>query len=60
MHEMPDLFKIENWWYHIVTEYSDRSKMIYRMSKSLEGPWIAPLQTMHLMEELIMQEELLP
>lgn len=42
MHEMPDLFKIGDWWYHIVTEYSDRSKMIYRMSRSLEGPWIAP------------------
>ena len=27
MHEMPDLFKIGDWWYHIVTEYSDRSKM---------------------------------
>jgi len=42
MHEMPDLFKIGDWWYHVVTEYSDRSKMIYRMSKSLDGPWIAP------------------
>ncbi len=42
MHEMPDLFKMGDWWYHIITEYSDRSKMIYRMSKSLEGPWIAP------------------
>ena len=42
MHEMPDLFKIGDWWYHIVTEYSDRSKMVYRMSKSLNGPWIAP------------------
>lgn len=42
MHEMPDLFKMGDWWYHIVTEYSDRSKMIYRMSRSLEGPWIAP------------------
>ena len=30
MHEMPDLFKIGDWWYHIVTEYSDRSKMVYR------------------------------
>ena len=39
---MPDLFKIGDWWYHIVTEYSDRSKMVYRMSKSLNGPWIAP------------------
>lgn len=42
MHEMPDLFKMGDWWYHIVTEYSDRSKMVYRMSKSLNGPWIAP------------------
>jgi beta-fructofuranosidase len=42
MHEMVDLFKIGDWWYHVVTEYSDRSKMIYRMSKSLSGPWIAP------------------
>ena len=42
MHEMPDLFRIGDWWYHIVTEYSDKSKMIYRMSRSIEGPWIAP------------------
>lgn len=42
MHEMVDLFKIGDWWYHVVTEYSDRSKMIYRMSKSMNGPWIAP------------------
>ncbi len=42
MHEMVDLFKIGDWWYHVVTEYSDRSKMIYRMSKSINGPWIAP------------------
>lgn len=42
MHEMVDLFQIGDWWYHVVTEYSDRSKMIYRMSKSINGPWIAP------------------
>lgn len=42
MHEMPDLFKMGDWWYHIVTEYSDRHKMTYRMSRSLNGPWIAP------------------
>ena len=41
MHEMPDLFKIGDWWYHIVTEYSDRHGMTYRMSHSLKGPWIA-------------------
>lgn len=42
MHEMPDLFKMGNWWYLLTTEYSDRCKTIYRMSKSLHGPWIAP------------------
>lgn len=42
MHEMVDLFRIGDWWYHVVTEYSDRSKMIYRMSRSINGPWIAP------------------
>ena len=42
MHEMPDLFKMGDWWYLLTTEYSERSKTIYRMSRSLEGPWIAP------------------
>lgn len=42
MHEMPDLFRIGDWWYLITTEYSDRCKMVYRMSKTLKGPWIAP------------------
>lgn len=42
MHEMPDLFKMGDWWYLLTTEYSERSKTIYRMSRSLKGPWIAP------------------
>lgn len=42
MHEMVDLFKIGDWWYHVVTEYSDRSKMVYRMSRSIDGPWLTP------------------
>ena len=42
MHEMPDLFQIGDWWYHIIFEYSDGNKMAYRMSKSLDGPRIAP------------------
>ncbi|MCR1842349.1 glycosyl hydrolase family 32 [Murimonas intestini] len=42
MHEMPDLFRMGDWWYHIFSEYSDRDKMVYRMAKSLHGPWIAP------------------
>ena len=37
MHEMPDLFKMGDWWYLLTTEYSERSKTIYRMSRSLKG-----------------------
>jgi beta-fructofuranosidase len=43
MHEMPDIFKIGDTWYLLTTEYSDKSKTIYRMSKSLDGPWTAPV-----------------
>jgi beta-fructofuranosidase len=42
MHEMPDIFKMGEYWYLLTTEYSDRSKTVYRMSKSLNGPWKAP------------------
>lgn len=42
MHEMPDLFKMGDWWYHIVTEYSNKHGMVYRMSRSLDGPWLTP------------------
>ncbi len=43
MHEMPDIFRIGDTWYLLTTEYSDKSKTVYRMSKTLDGPWIAPL-----------------
>ena len=42
MHEMPDVFYMDGWWYHIITEYSHRSKMIYRMSRTMHGPWLTP------------------
>lgn len=42
MHEMPDLFKIGDWWYHIISEYSDKNKIVYRMAKNIGGPWIQP------------------
>lgn len=42
MHEMPDLFREGDWWYHLVTEYSEKSKTVYRRSRSLDGPWEAP------------------
>ncbi|MBS4206584.1 GH32 C-terminal domain-containing protein [Bacillus sp. FJAT-50079] len=43
MHEMPDMFKMGEYWYQLITEYSNESKTIYRMSKSLDGPWVAPV-----------------
>lgn len=43
MHEMPDIFKLGDYWYLLTTEYSDKCKTIYRMSKSLDGPWLAPI-----------------
>lgn len=43
MHEMPDLFQIGDWWYLLNSEYSDKKKIVYRMSKSLKGPWKAPV-----------------
>ncbi len=43
MHEMPDIFRIGDTWYLLTTEYSDKSKTVYRMSTSLDGPWTAPL-----------------
>lgn len=41
-HECPDLFKIGDWWYLIFSEYSQAWVTRYRMSKSINGPWIAP------------------
>jgi beta-fructofuranosidase len=38
-HEMPDLFKLGNFWYHIVSEYSDNTQVIYRRGSSPAGPW---------------------
>ncbi|WNB87321.1 glycosyl hydrolase family 32 [Cellulomonas sp. ATA003] len=43
MHEMPDLFHEGGLWYLLTTEYSDRSKTVYRSSPSLTGPWSAPV-----------------
>jgi beta-fructofuranosidase len=42
MHEMPDIFRHGDTWYLLITEYSDRSNTVYRMSRSLSGPWTAP------------------
>jgi beta-fructofuranosidase len=41
-HECPDLFRIGEWWYLVYSTFSERSVTHYRMSRSLEGPWLAP------------------
>ncbi|MCJ7842130.1 family 43 glycosylhydrolase [Lederbergia sp. NSJ-179] len=42
MFEMPDLFKMGDYWYLVYTEYSDQSKTRYVMSKNIDGPWMIP------------------
>ena len=41
--ECPDLFKINNWWYLVFSEFSDKNIVHYRKSKSAKGPWIKPI-----------------
>ncbi|CAN6674909.1 hypothetical protein TRVA0_071S00342 [Trichomonascus vanleenenianus] len=42
MIEMPDVFKMGDWWYLVYTEYSEQCKTRYVMSRSIDGPWITP------------------
>ena len=42
MHEMPDLFQMGDWWYLITFEYSDEIRCVYRMSRTMDGPWLCP------------------
>jgi len=41
-HECPDLFRMGDWWYFIFSEFSDKARTRYRMSRSLQGPWLTP------------------
>ncbi|HMN30863.1 MAG TPA: family 43 glycosylhydrolase, partial [Caldilineaceae bacterium] len=41
-HECPDLFRIGDWWYLLYSTFSERHVTHYRMSRSLQGPWLAP------------------
>ena len=41
-HECPDMFRMGDWWYLIYSNYTDRFATFYRMSRSLNGPWITP------------------
>ncbi len=40
--ECPDLFKMGEWYYLIYSNYTDGFCTYYRMSRSLNGPWIRP------------------
>ena len=42
-HECPDLFRMGDWWYLIFSEFSEASVTRYRMSRSLQGPWLTPV-----------------
>jgi beta-fructofuranosidase len=41
-HECPDLFRWGDQWMLVFSEFSDRTVTHYRMSESLNGPWVAP------------------
>jgi beta-fructofuranosidase len=40
--EVPDIFRIAEWWYIVFSEFNDELTTHYRMSKSLSGPWLSP------------------
>ncbi len=40
--ECPDLFKMGDWYYLVYSNYTDGFCTYYRMSRSLNGPWIRP------------------
>jgi len=42
--ECPDLFQIGDWWYLVYSTYTDRFVTHYRMSRSVNGPWLAPAE----------------
>ena len=41
-YECPDYFKWGDWYYLVFSSYSDRYQTLYRMSRSPDGPWLAP------------------
>ncbi|MBR1585590.1 MAG: glycoside hydrolase [Clostridia bacterium] len=40
--ECPDLFRMGDWYYLIYSAASSRYQTFYRMSRTLNGPWIVP------------------
>ena len=41
-HECPDLFRWDDFWVLVYSTFSERHITHYRLSKSLNGPWLAP------------------
>lgn len=41
-YECPDLFRMGDWYYLVFSTYTDGFATVYRMSRSLRGPWIRP------------------
>ncbi len=41
-HECPDLFQMGDWYYLVFSEYSALTRTRYVMSRSIDGPWVAP------------------
>lgn len=41
-HECPDVFEWNGWWYLVYSEFSESFVTRYRMSRSVDGPWIVP------------------
>ncbi|HTJ11931.1 MAG TPA: family 43 glycosylhydrolase [Dinghuibacter sp.] len=41
-HECPDLFQWGDWWYLVFSEFTDKVRTRYRMSRSWKGPWLIP------------------
>ena len=42
-HECPDVFRIGDWYYLLFSEFTDSCRTRYVMSRSLQGPWISPV-----------------
>lgn len=42
-HECPEVFEWNGWWYLVFSEFSESFTTRYRMSRSLHGPWTAPV-----------------
>jgi beta-fructofuranosidase len=37
--ECPEVFKLKQYWYLVFSRYSENAQTVYRVSKSLKGPW---------------------